>query len=654
MPQQPAFRPSLFATRLRRGAVAAAVATVLAGCGGETPRSASPQAPNSGTPSPTALTGTVAVGAPISDGRVRVLDSAGAVVASDIAVAADGTYTIPALAGTPPFRIEACGNVGANWQCIYSVAQGPGTANVTPLTTATVLLATGQTPEQVMVGNAAALGSAALDAAQQQLRTGLAPVLASSNVAANLDFISGSLTAGARTGYDRVLDSVGVNTGVDGQPFVQITPRLGDGNLFLQQGNSNGAVQVSSGAANLSLSGLEDLFRTMSAAMTSAQACRDSATGLFRSMASTARMSMGSDRAEGATQVAEALCSMLEQDRMYPVRLLSPVLGRCDLDGAAPVCRVGFVVGDGQGGAQNVGGRIGVTQENGQWKFLGDLDSIGLYAGATVQRDRRIDGDTPVDRYMRALAFDIAAVPGLQCAAVSQRNEQQQVVPVAYFKRFAGDGVERLSLWTLPNQGNQRSLDPANGTLRSSDDTWVALPEGEAGDEVVRNFLRGGRVVTVQLFADEACTSAFSVDGRSSFKLEIEGVPPVWASLPGLAWPELTAAGREALRGITLAGNASATLDLSWTQPRGPMGFSEATFCGDRATCGSGGNGRIAEATLRPGATTVRLSLQTGGLALPAGSARMLALFGRNGDGLQIQSNHLSCAGRPSGQSCDP
>ncbi|MFN0185275.1 MAG: hypothetical protein ACKVQR_15800, partial [Aquabacterium sp.] len=161
MPQTTVARSSLIARRLRRGAVAAAAASLLAACGGGASDSGGTESPSGGTPPSTALSGTVAVGAPISDGRVRVLDSTGAVVASDIVVADDGSYTIPALSGTAPYRIEACGNVGANWQCIYSVAQGPGTANVTPLTTATVLLATGQTPEQVMAGNGAGLGSAA-------------------------------------------------------------------------------------------------------------------------------------------------------------------------------------------------------------------------------------------------------------------------------------------------------------------------------------------------------------------------------------------------------------------------------------------------------------------------------------------------------------
>lgn len=636
--------------RFPRGAIAVAAVLALAACGG-----GGGDLPTGGGGAPVApsLSGAVAVGAPISDGRVRVLDAAGTVVAADIVVAADGSYTVPELTGTGPWRIEACGNVGATWQCIYSVAQAPGTANVTPLTTAAMLLATGQSPEQLMGGSAVGLTADALDAAQTQLRAGLAPVLAASDVPANLDFFGGSLSAGTRTGYDRVLDSVGVATGVDGQPFVQITPRLGEGNLYLQQGSSSGSVQVDASAASLSLEGLEGLFREMSAAMSSARNCTDDASGLARSMASGARLFMDGQAVEGPSAVAATLCSMMDQEQMFPARLLSPVLGRCDLGGAAPVCRVGFVLSDGQGGAQAMGARMGVTYESGAWKFLGDLDPIELYASATVQRDRRIDGTTPVDRYARALAFDIAAVDGLQCARIVQRDAQQQPVTVAYFKRFDGEGVRRLSLWTENGQGWDRSLDPARGALRSRDDTWVALPEGEAGDEVVRNFFRGGRTVTVQLFGDAACSTAMQVGGRSSFELEIEGVPPVWSRLPELPWPELTDASRQAFVDLRLEPQSVTALDLAWTFPRGPMGLGEASFCLDRATCGEGGEGRVGEARIRAGGASVGLTLRTGAAALQAGAPRTLALFGRGADGLQVQSNHQSCSARPAGQACD-
>lgn len=55
------------------------------------------------------LAGTVAVGAPIANGKLRILDATGAVVAADIAIAADGSYPPVTLSGPAPYRLEACG-----------------------------------------------------------------------------------------------------------------------------------------------------------------------------------------------------------------------------------------------------------------------------------------------------------------------------------------------------------------------------------------------------------------------------------------------------------------------------------------------------------------------------------------------------------------
>ena len=150
---------------------------------------------------------------------------------------------MPDLTGTAPYRIEACGYAGANYQCIYSVAQGPGTANVTPITTAIVLLASGQSP-RTDDGASTSLSASAVDGAQTTLRSGLASVLAAGNVPATFDFVSGALDAGSRSGYDKVLDAIGVSTGVDGStPFVQITPRLGTGNLYLERNVTAGTLR---------------------------------------------------------------------------------------------------------------------------------------------------------------------------------------------------------------------------------------------------------------------------------------------------------------------------------------------------------------------------------------------------------------------------
>ncbi|MEP6506174.1 MAG: hypothetical protein ABJD97_22750, partial [Betaproteobacteria bacterium] len=184
------------------GAVALAM---LSACGGGSDAAAPPVVPPPVTP--TTLTGTAAVGAPLTSGMLRVLDATGAVVAHDIVINADGTYDAGTLTGTAPWRIEACGYTGANYGCIYSVAQAAGTANVTPLTSAMITLASGHSPESIMVDGAAAPATDALAAAQAQLQTGLAGTLSDAGVSSTFDFTTGSLAAGTRSGYDRILDA---------------------------------------------------------------------------------------------------------------------------------------------------------------------------------------------------------------------------------------------------------------------------------------------------------------------------------------------------------------------------------------------------------------------------------------------------------------
>lgn len=625
----------------RLGTVGIATALFLAGCGGDSPDTPAAAAPSNG------LSGSVAVGAPITDGTLRVIDATGALVAT-VSVAADGSYTVPSLTGTGPYRIEACGYAGPNYQCIHSVSQGAGTANVTPLTTATVLLATGESPADLMSGTATGLSASAVETAQQKLRTSLASVLASGNVAASFDFVSGSLSAGSRAGYDKVLDAIGVSTGVDDdKPFVQITPRLGTGNLYLEQNRTIGTVTADSGAATLSLGGLETLFRNMSNAMASASACSNPTSGIATQLGTHARFSDDDGNSvAGPAAVGAALCNMFGSAEMFGARLLSPTLGRCDLSGAAPVCRISFVLQTPDGAVENVGQGMGVTQENGVWKFLGDTNAVQIHASAKTQRDQRMDSGTPVYTYMRALAFDIAAAPGVACAKVSQKNENMQPVTIAYYKRYGSGTVRRLSVWQQNGFSNSHSLDPNNGALRSADDTWIALPDGAAGDEVVRNFFRAGRTVTVSMYSDAACTTPFAVAGQSqtSFDVDVEGVPPVSAAMPSLPWPELTAAARTALLALSLGANGNATLAASWTFPRGPFGLNGIGFCIDRARCGQDDIGRAAEQRAAPAATSANVLLHDrSGVATEPAGYKMLSMWGRTADGVDLQSNYIAC-----------
>lgn len=628
-----------------------AASLAMLACGGDDEPAAAPAPAQAST-----LAGTAAVGAPITGGRLRIVDAAGNVVADNVALGADGSFSGVALTGAGPWRLEACGYAGPNWTCMHSVAQQGGTANVTPLTSALVLLASGSSPEALMSGTASGLDAHAVAAAQGTLRSGLGPLLASAGVDASLDLVTGNLAAGSRAGYDRLLDAVQVNTGVDGRPFVQIGARLGQGNLYLEQGApAVGALSAAAGAAELPLAGLETLFDRMTAAIASAQACGHAETGLASTLAADAALSFGGASITGAANVAQALCTFLGGEAPEPARwgsrFMSPVLGKCDLGGAAPVCGVSFSLQDSEGGVESLGNGMAVTYTGGQWKFKGDRLPLAMFASARVQRDLRFDGPAPVLSYDRAIAFEIPAAPGLACARISQRNAEGQLVTFAYFKRHAGVNIERLSLWTANGQGNDRSLDPLAGSTRSSDDTWVMLPQGNDGDAAVRHFFRGGRSVLVDLYEDADCSTSFAVAGASRYEVEVMGVPPVWAALPTLPWPDLSAATQSALRSLALAAHTDTPIDVGWSFARGSLAVGEVNVCSDRAQCGQGNPGRIGESGARPSARSAAVTLRSG-TAVAAGDDKSIALHGRTGDGLSLEANFLSCPGTPVGRAC--
>ena len=633
--------------------LAVSVSALLAGCGG------GKSGVDAGSDGASTLAGTVAVGAPMTGGRVRILDATGAVVASDVAVNSQGRYSDVTLTGTSPWRVEACGHAGDQFICLYSIVQQAGTGHVTPLTSAMSVLATGKEVEDLMTG-ALSPNASALSTAQATLRQSLASLLTDAGLNPSTDLVTGTLNAGSRTGYDRLLDAIGVTLGADGQPFVQISPRLGSGNLFLQPGQQAvGQIALAAQAGQLPLQGVETLFSQMTQAMASQEACTHPTTGLASLMATDASLNMDGDVSlVGAAAVGQGLCTMLAGGNGEPSRLglklVSPTLGHCDFSGTHPVCAVSFAMQSPEGDVEKVGEDMSLSYQSDAWRFRGDLLPIGIRASGSVQRDRRIDGPTPVITYSRALVFEIPARTGLECARVSQTDAAGSRVTMAYYKRHGSGSPSRLSVWREPgsNSGDSVSLAPASGGTRAGDDSWIMLPEASAGDAAVRNFLRGGRHVTVDLYSDTGCSTPMPVAGRSSFRVEFRGVPPVWAQLPLIPWATLPDADAAALRSFTAGVGTSTNYSASWGFARGRTGLGDASFCSNRETCGEGGEGRVGELRLRPRAASLTMPI-TPGTMLTADNYKMLALYGNAPDGLGVQSNHMSCPAITAGLACE-
>jgi hypothetical protein len=208
-----------------------------------------------------------------------------------------------------------------------------------------------------------------------------------------------------------------------------------------------------------------------------------------------------------------------------------------------------------------------------------------------------------------------------------------------------------MSLWSADGYSNSVSTDPAVGSLRGSDDTWMALPQGSVGDDVIRTFYRWGRTIDVQIYSDAACATPAAVQGKSSFAVDIDGMPPVDSALASLAWGALTPATVTALEALSLDVGTTGSFTGSWTFADGVTGFEENTVC-SAGNCGEGSDVRLGQTRLRPGVRTNTTPIHAPANGLAAGDFKMFILGGRDASGMNIESSFFSCTSTVAGQMC--
>ena len=376
------------------------------------------------------MTGNVAAGVPLVGAKLRVVNGLGKAVVADVAVAASGSFGPIKLSGTAPFLIEACGTVGDKLRCLYSVTATGGATQVTPLTSAALLLASGQVPEALIASasNPTGLDSASLATAQTQLRNALSAAISDAGLPPGIDFFTEPVKAGSRLGHDRLLDNLGLSWGVDGlKPFVLVNPRLGSGSLYLEPGTTQGSISIDPAAAALNLAGIDSLFAAITAAMARETACKSATTGMVTLLAANARSTPpGLPALYGPNDVALGMCYALgnvigDGVVLYGSSLPAPELGRCDFSGVLPVCKVNLVAKTPKGALVAWGVNQAVTLGSAGWRLLGNVQVLPLAAQATAQRMRRLDGSNVVDSYVRRLGLTIGNVSGLACARVTQK-----------------------------------------------------------------------------------------------------------------------------------------------------------------------------------------------------------------------------------------
>jgi hypothetical protein len=208
-------------TKIKRGrlgtgyvlkAAAVLAFSVMDGCGGSGGSSPAAAVANA---APTQMTGTVAVGSPVSGANVTVLDVNGATASAT--TNASGTYTVSLAGLTAPFVIVATDPSGVNPDLVSVVptvptgSSAPVVANVTTLTSAVAALLTtsGNPLDVASSGNLASVVTpSTVNAAVTTLNTALAPILTANGLSAtSFDPIGGAFSAN-QTGADAVIDTV--------------------------------------------------------------------------------------------------------------------------------------------------------------------------------------------------------------------------------------------------------------------------------------------------------------------------------------------------------------------------------------------------------------------------------------------------------------
>ena len=200
-------------------ATACAAALVLAACGGGSGNPADPVAPVPPVvPAPaTTVSGTAAVGAPIT-GSVVAIDSKGK-VSTAVNTGAGGAFTVDVAGMTAPFFLSITGTSGGKQVTLNSIATAAGqTVNITPLTDLIVSTASGQPGGSTLAAacapvantvSAACTAALANAATQQRLDAAVAAVVAMIKPinTGNTNPLTGAFLANG-TGMDAVLDQI--------------------------------------------------------------------------------------------------------------------------------------------------------------------------------------------------------------------------------------------------------------------------------------------------------------------------------------------------------------------------------------------------------------------------------------------------------------
>ena len=419
------------------------VASFLTACGGGGSSSSSNTASGSSS-SPSQLTGTVAVGAPLVNATVMFLD-ANNTASSTANVNADGTYTLPTTGLTPPYIIKASGYIGGTQVNLYSTATSASqVANVTPLTHAVTMLATATAPEQIFSGSAQLPTVATLNTALSSATTTVQNSISSAITAVNgasavssTDFIQSAFTAN-HTGMDKVLDYLQinptfVNSGSQVVPSMNISNSTGTGFVnVLANGTVSGSLGASSTFLNYDVSGIETLLSQISTLVSTGNYNSSS----WSSVTDSSFLDGGKSLSQFLAGISGSLPSGAQISSSFVPKTCKSVSGNiiCDIEGTVLKSDGGIFTTFKESLIQRGG--------TGSWKMYGNQAPASFQVQTYIEKFIRLDGVTlsPSQTYVSGLHFDIeqpgTAVQSAQFFIV--QNGTPLTNPVIQLKQQSG------------------------------------------------------------------------------------------------------------------------------------------------------------------------------------------------------------------------
>ena len=175
----------------------AAGCILLASCGGGSGSSVTPVSQ---------ISGTVAAGAVMDSGTVTVYDATGTVVADNVPINSDGTYTASNIPSTavPPFTLKASGTIGAAAATLYALAPNSSIVNITPVSHAMAANLANGDPATLTAGTS--VTASAINDLDQSYQTALSNVTDATGATGSL------LTSAYTAAHDAALDNLSLNT----------------------------------------------------------------------------------------------------------------------------------------------------------------------------------------------------------------------------------------------------------------------------------------------------------------------------------------------------------------------------------------------------------------------------------------------------------